>query len=726
MKGRNRGMKGIGWRIVGPVILLGALLAPNADADEKTERFWQDLLRKYKGQSLVQLLDDVELGLEYTGKVQKVDATAQSDVTSDSRSSARALGSTFTTSQRWTKYYAVLDEVAASRFREWIVPLDAGETAVRTKVEIIDRQGKFVDAPSDPISTRTALPEDADVYGNVRDLVFNLDALPVPCIVRLYYTIEGENEAGHLDYAFTNTIPTYRVNFEYNFFNSQSAQFPHLKDAIQSMRADERMSEFTTNTTSAGTINRYIYKAQNIRPLPVEPYSQPAITTVPRVIVAPNFESDWGLILEWYATEIDKQLKSRADDVVLDPILKETTEGLELADEKIRAIYEYCQQKYDVIDLPIERTGYLPNRPTAIAHLERVTSADLALLMTALLRRAEIEANFALVASTDFGTVNENIKSLSQFNRAVVVADDDGFLFYLDPAEKTASYEDAPASIEGTPLLLVKAGDPEWIDIEYSRSDGNAYSVYTELTLDEESGLVGGKASMSLAGEQNRLFRKKFYGQGPNQASVERENWLAANYPEDTFIDEWQIEKGDHNDEQFRVTFRATYPESFVMKNDDTIELNGLAFGMMGPAQNFAVDPAERKTVVQFPFSESGKQTTRFMIPEGYEVDESTLPESYDVATGPDKSLQLGMEWRAGTDFIDLYDTLAVDDSVEVVPSGDFLTVNFIEYQMAYDLEPQQNRIPVERMNELKKYFEEFRHNQNMKIVLRRVEEDAS
>ncbi|NNE09878.1 MAG: hypothetical protein HKN20_15065, partial [Gemmatimonadetes bacterium] len=171
-------MKGIGWRIVGPVILLGALLAPHADADEKTERFWQDLLRKYKGQSLVQLLDDVELGLEYTGKVQKVDATAQSDVTSDSRSAARALGSTFTTSQRWTRYYAVLDEVAASRFREWIVPLDAGETAVRTKVEIIDRQGKFVDAPSDPISTRPALPDAADLYGNVRDLVFSLDALP--------------------------------------------------------------------------------------------------------------------------------------------------------------------------------------------------------------------------------------------------------------------------------------------------------------------------------------------------------------------------------------------------------------------------------------------------------------------------------------------------------------------------------------------------------------------
>ncbi|NNE10465.1 MAG: hypothetical protein HKN20_18025, partial [Gemmatimonadetes bacterium] len=88
--------------------------------------------------------------------------------------------------------------------------------------------------------------------------------------------------------------------------------------------------------------------------------------------------------------------------------------------------------------------------------------------------------------------------------------------------------------------------------------------------------------------------------------------------------------------------------------------------------------------------------------------------------------LQLSMEWLAGTDFLDVFDTLVTGDSVEVVPTDSFVTINYIEYQMTYDLEPQQNRIPIERMNELKQYFEEFRHNQNVKIVLQRKEEDAS
>jgi hypothetical protein len=77
------------------------------------------------------------------------------------------------------------------------------------------------------------------------------------------------------------------------------------------------------------------------------------------------------------------------------------------------------QDHYEAIDIGLGRDGFFPNLPRTFA-ITRLAPKDIAGILIVMLRAAEIDADFAITATRDFGEVRAEFPALSQFNRAIV------------------------------------------------------------------------------------------------------------------------------------------------------------------------------------------------------------------------------------------------------------------------------------------------------------------
>ena len=667
-------------------LLLGLLasifLLGTVDAGEKTERFWRDLERKYEGENLVCLQDDVVLDVEFTGETQRRDVDATSMSAAEELSAAMGTqiqtAARYTTIRRHTKKYAVLDAVGAARMREVVVPYGAGQTLTRHSVEIVDRTGNRLETPDTVIQVRSAYPDEAELYQRVKELVFRLEDLPVPCVVNLYYTVEGEEANGFLDRTFAAPLATYRYELTYNFPISYASN-PWWQNTLKSLRITE--PEEKSIASARGEIFQWTWEYKNLKPVPPEPYSPTQADLAPRVMFSPAFQSSWANLLTWYATAVEQSLERGGSDRVLrDPVVAAIQNGQELKRQKLEAqreaeraallafeggaeegeaevestaagpeaavppisdeelilterekaeaIYHYLQEHYEVLPMELGREGYIPNRPVDVFELERVAPKDLAILLLGMLRLADLEADYALVSTRSHGGIREEFPALFQFNLPIVVFRVDGTPYFLDPTAKAVGIEDPPAEIENQLVLVVRAGEPEWLAVPMSSYSRNSLTVDGTVTWDK-AGEAHKKFTASCRGEMNRVFRREFYVQGWDAGEEARGRWLARNAPEGAKVAEWSDNKGFSMDDPYEFTFDLVLPPALARVQGDSIVVSAAALGGLMPVQEFDVDP-NRVNPIRFHFEEWGRDLTSLPIPEGYRL--LSLPDDADYS----------------------------------------------------------------------------------------------
>ncbi|MFH1279902.1 MAG: DUF3857 domain-containing protein, partial [Candidatus Eisenbacteria bacterium] len=731
---------------LGPAAFL--LLFGAADGGQRTEGLWNDIFRKYAGESLVCLQDKIVVDAEYTGDVQRRDVsdTERGGLQAD-RSAEVALGSKYTTINRYSKKFAVLDAAGAERMREYVVPYWAGQVITHHSAEVVDREGKRVDMPADMIEVRTAYPDEGEIYHRVKDLVFRFEGVPVPCVLLLNYTIEGEEAFGFTDRLFAAAQPTYLQEMQYNFPIGFLAQSAWWERALMTYRAEQPDEQKVAS--AKGEMNQWFWTYKNVRPLEPEPFSSPVADRAPRILFSPNFEQNWVKLVNWYAKEVDQVLTLGGSDRVLrgpardaivdyealrkaeaerkaalravllapedDTLAVEEEEGLlgeeeglleeeggaeaEAAPEvelppltdkdKIAAIYKYVQETYETIDIPLGRDGFIPNRPVDVQNLDRIAAKDLALVLVGMLRLAAIEADYAIVSTVDHGLVRTDYPALLQFNRALVVARADGETFLLDPGDHVGGVEDPSWAVEGQAVLVIheieEGGIPEWLQIPISGSRANTLSIRGDLVYDTETGVFRKETDVSCRGEMNRLFRERFYAGGSGESAEARRIWLANNFPEGVTAGNWDENRGFTNDDDYEFSFDLTYPSNLAMTKGDSLILSGSVFASLGPAQRFDAGKEERRNPIRFRFAERGKDETRFLLPEGYAY--ASLPEP--------------VRWRApfGTVKIEFN---GWQDEIECV----------LEYEID---EPE---LGAEQAPMLQKFFDQFPLLGNLRVVL--------
>jgi transglutaminase-like putative cysteine protease len=220
-------------------------------------------------------------------------------------------------------------------------------------------------------------------------------------------------------------------------------------------------TETTAEQEKDGTAVQRI-EVRDVPPLRSEDDMPPEVDLVPHVVIRPK-EITWG------DRRIDLSAWSgvgrfvhdiESDRTVPGPEVAETAKSLTASltdpDAKIRAVFEFVQQKINYVEISLDIGGWQPHASGDVLKYRYGDCKDKATLMIAMLRAIGLTGYSVSINTRDHGVPDMDSPGLI-FNHAIVAVPraDGGYLF-LDPTDREAPFGDLPWVDQGVPVLVVK------------------------------------------------------------------------------------------------------------------------------------------------------------------------------------------------------------------------------------------------------------------------------
>ena len=300
------------------------------------------------------------------------------------------------------------------------------------------------------------------------------------------------------------------------------------------------------------------------------------------------------------------------DNGWLKDIVKPLIEGVKSNKEKAHKIFAYVRDNFtctNYSDLFAEQT---------LKNLEKSKSgtvAEINLLLTAMLRYADIEADPVILSTRSNGMTYPLYPLITQYNYVIARIVIDGKTFYLDASEPRLGFGLLPVRCyNGHGRVINKTADA--IDLE-SDSLMERKSTTVFVVNDEKGNIVGSMLQNPGYYESFNL-RERIKEKGKEQLITD----IKKAFGTEILVSKFELDSLDKYEEVMGIK----YDFDFTGEKEDIIYLNPM-FG-----EGYKENPfksAERLYPVEMPYGFDETYTLQMDVPSGYEVDE--LPKSMVV-----------------------------------------------------------------------------------------------
>lgn len=168
------------------------------------------------------------------------------------------------------------------------------------------------------------------------------------------------------------------------------------------------------------------WKFQNLKPIKLEPIGPPAQEVIPQIYVAPvRFEFDgyngstatWGDFGKWIIS-LNKGRTQLPEETIKK--IKELTANLNTTEEKIKAVYEYMQNRTRYVSVQLGIGGFQPFEASVVDNTGYGDCKALSNYMVSMLSVIGVKANYTLIRAGKGEPPMQVDFPGSQFNHAVV------------------------------------------------------------------------------------------------------------------------------------------------------------------------------------------------------------------------------------------------------------------------------------------------------------------
>jgi Domain of Unknown Function with PDB structure (DUF3857)/Transglutaminase-like superfamily len=357
----------------------------------------------------------------------------------------------------------------------------------------------------------------------------------VGSIIEITYKVLSDFVFNFQDWEFQSTIPTvwseYRVKIpEYFFYEKYMQGYVGLEIAETTkasssitLTSSERIGSSTVvsqttfhNDKIDFTENRNRWAAKDVPAFKEEPYMTSSKDFISKI----NFELSYtkfpnSAIKKYMGTweDINKSyLESLGDVITGNNFLKRTTEevtaGKNTPEEKISAIFNYVRKNF-LWDG--SKRKYPNEQLKKIMEDKKGSSAEINLLLGAMLEKADIKVNPVLVSTRDNGFVRETTPISSQFNYVVCLAKWEDKTILLDATDKFLPIGMLPERcLNGNGFMIAKEGF-KWINLTPSTKAKT--TMVADLALVEDDDLKG-ILKIDRTGYHSANARKSFVSKG--------------------------------------------------------------------------------------------------------------------------------------------------------------------------------------------------------------------
>lgn len=460
----------------------------------------------------------------------------------------------------------------------------------------------------------------------------------VGSVIELTYSVRSDFIFNFQDWEFQSTIPTvwseYRARIpEYFHYDKYMQGYIQLTVNEENqvptsitLVSKERTGERTTQTTfSTDKINlqeyRFRWAAKDIPAFKPEPF----ITTSSDYVSKLNFElaftqypnqpikkymGSWEDINRQYA-ESSEFVGEITGNGFLKRTVEEITAGIATQEDKIGAITTYIKQN---VSWDGTNRKFISKPLKKVLEEKKGSSAEINLLLAAMLDKAEIKVSPVLLSTRNHGFVRETTPISSQFNYVICLAGVGEKTFLLDATEKLLPTGMLPERcLNGNGFVVSKEGY-RWVKLQSTIKSRTV--VNADLKLDGAGDLMG-KLQIDRSGYDALTNRKRYNSKDESEYV---KDFLAGK--------SWEVTKTEiSNVKDINQPLKETYElivNEHVVSTPDALYFNPL---LMQRIEENPFKLENREYPVDFSSPFERVYMCRIKIPEEYQVDELPKPQ---------------------------------------------------------------------------------------------------
>jgi len=508
-------------------------------------------------------------------------------------------------------------------------------------------------------------------------------------------TLPNVKEGSIIEFKYTLKTPYYTVMPDWNFQFSIPANFVEYTITLPDyfvynglMKGFLKIPSTSKNQPALGRSyheTKTVYTIKDVPAIKEEAYvnnidnyistlqMELALTRFPNTINE-NYATDWNSVAKTiyddrdFGGELNNKSYFEKD---IDALLK----GISSREERVNAIFNYVKARMNWN----EKNGYYCRSGVKKAYAEKVGNvAEINLMLTAMLRHAELKANPVLISTRSNGIALFPNRSAYNYVIAAVELDNGKYLL-LDATSKNTLPNILPTRVLNWTGRMIRE-DKSSSDIDLMPKI-NSKEVINIIAKIEDDGKVTGKARDQYFDYNAYLFRE-------NYLTVSKDSYLEKiekKYP--------GIEIGEYTTANDKEIAKPII-ETFDFTHSNLVESigNKLYFSPMlfyTQTQN-PFKQETREYPVDFSFPYQDKYSFAITIPDGYEVE--SLP----------KPITIAMEKNIGSFAFNISNS---GKQIQVIVSFD---INY-------------SAIPSEYYGTLKDFYKTMIDKQTEKIVLKKA-----
>ena len=573
----------------------------------------------------------------------------------------------------WTEITRVVAKIFNERGRD-LANVHLAYNSAFEKIEIlrartIKSDGTVINVDRDEIREVSPYAGYA-MYSSVKAKVMIMPAIEDDCIIDYQYKISGKK-----------TIMPPHFWMAWYFQSGEPtmlSRFTLEAPADRSFGSTSYVTKVDPKVTRSndGKTATYVWEGRNYGEILPEPFMPPLSE------ICPWFElssvGSWDDVAAWYWKLVERQLKPTPE---IQAAVKGLTQGKETDADKARVIYYWVEDKIRYVGLEFGAGAYEPHSAKEVFNNRYGDCKDQATLLVTMLKAAGIKAYPVLVSTGFKGKTGERLPSPGIFDHAIAVAEIDGKYAWMDSTAEVCTFGDLPEADRGRELLIIKNGKGEFMETPEYTAGENSTSQTVKIKLNDKGG-INASVAWEAEGSDELATRGTYKYAKPSSIKEGFEATVAAISPDATLTD-YTVSDPTQRDEPVKVSY--------------DFEADGWA-----------------------------NRTTKFLIfrPSLYQAVLSSTPFSK-----PDRKFDVcfaGISMNSSETEI----TLPEGFNVEEIPANVSLKLDFATYNIVYTLEGnvlkiseklvrQDARIPVDRYQEVRKFYQDVIQAQKQQVVMR-------
>lgn len=464
---------------------------------------------------------------------------------------------------------------------------------------------------------------------------FTLPAVKEGCIIEFSYTVTSDFLFNLQPWQFQGSHP--RLWSEYNvrmpeFFNyvflTQGSQNFHIKTSKESHDSYTVIEPGGTSANSNirldGRVTDLRWVMKDVPALKEEPFTtsvQNHISKIEFQLSQYRFPNSIPKTImgDWVKTS-DELLKDEDFGAILtknnnwlDDEMKTVTANTTSKLEKAQKIYAYIRDNYTCTNNGKYLTTNLKNTFKA----RNGSVADINLLLIAMLKHEDIQAEPVLLSTRNHGYTHEIYPLLDRFNYVIAKVTENNQSYFLDATKPRLGFNYLPLQCYNGHSRIIST-DPQPVFLDADSVKERKTTIVNFIT--NEKGKYTGSLSTNLGYYESLSMRGKIAEQGKEGFF----KTIKSSFTDNMEISGFEVDSLTQYEKPLRIKYDIALNN---IGSEDIIYFNP----MLGEAyKDNYFKSAERAYPVEMPYTIDETYVMNMQIPAGYEVDE--LPKSTKVA----------------------------------------------------------------------------------------------